>query len=101
MPVRVAAWVVVMKSSCSANVIECSMIERLTANTPSVTLSSAQLFLVYTGRVAETRWLSAEEQQTWRTFMCACHAFFSAVDGQLQRDSGMPLTYYEILVRLS
>src|SRR6516162_5670663 len=48
-----------------------------------------------------TRWLSAEEQETWRSFLCACNAFFSAVDGQLQHDSGMPHTYYEILVRLS
>ena len=48
-----------------------------------------------------TRWLSASEQETWRAFLCACNAFFSAVDGQLQRDSGMPHTYYEILVRLS
>ena len=51
--------------------------------------------------MAETRWLSAEEQQTWRTFLGACNAFFSTVDGQLQRDSGMPHAYYEILVRLS
>jgi DNA-binding MarR family transcriptional regulator len=51
--------------------------------------------------MAGTRWLSDEEQQTWRSFLCACNAFFSAVDGQLQHDSGMPHTYYEILVRLS
>ena len=49
----------------------------------------------------EPRWLSAEEQETWRSFLCACNAFFAAVDGQLQHDSGMPHTYYEILVRLS
>jgi DNA-binding MarR family transcriptional regulator len=51
--------------------------------------------------MAGTRWLSASEQETWRAFLGACNAFFSAVDGQLQRDSGMPHTYYEILVRLS
>src|SRR5215467_10150328 len=51
--------------------------------------------------MASTRWLSAEEQQTWRSFLCACNAFFSAVDAQLQHDSGMPHTYYEILVQLS
>ena len=67
----------------------------------AVTLSSAQLFLVYTDHMSGTRWLSASEQETWRAFLCACNAFFSAVDGQLQRDSGMPHTYYEILVRLS
>src|SRR5262252_762037 len=48
-----------------------------------------------------TRWLSAEEQETWRAFVGTCHAFFADIDAQLQRDSGMPLAYYEILVRLS
>jgi len=48
-----------------------------------------------------TRWLSADEQTTWRTFVGTCHAFFAAVDAQLQRDTGIPLAYYEILVRLS
>ena len=51
--------------------------------------------------MAGPRWLSAEEQETWRAFLCACNAFFSAVDTQLQHDSGMPHTYYEILVQLS
>jgi DNA-binding MarR family transcriptional regulator len=68
---------------------------------PSTTLSSVQLFLVYTDPMTGTRWLSAEEQETWRAFLCACNAFFSAVDAQLQHDSGMPHTYYEIMVRLS
>ncbi|HEY1343659.1 MAG TPA: MarR family transcriptional regulator [Streptosporangiaceae bacterium] len=48
-----------------------------------------------------TRWLSEEEQQTWRAFLGTCHAFFAAIDAQLQRDTGIPLAYYEILVRLS
>ena len=48
-----------------------------------------------------TRWLSAEEQETWRAFVGTCHAFFAAIDMQLQRDTGIPLAYYEILVRLS
>jgi DNA-binding MarR family transcriptional regulator len=48
-----------------------------------------------------TRWLSAEEQVAWRAFVGACHSFFAAVDAELQRDAGMPLAYYEILVRLS
>jgi DNA-binding MarR family transcriptional regulator len=47
------------------------------------------------------RWLSAAEQETWRSFVGGCRAFFAAVDAQLQRDAGMPLAYYEILVRLS
>jgi DNA-binding MarR family transcriptional regulator len=49
----------------------------------------------------ETRWLSEQEQQAWRSFLAACQAVFGAVDAQLQRDAGMPLAYYEILVRLS
>jgi DNA-binding MarR family transcriptional regulator len=48
-----------------------------------------------------TRWLSADEQVTWRAFVGTCHAFFAAIDAQLQRDTGIPLAYYEILVRLS
>src|SRR5499427_11096304 len=33
--------------------------------------------------------------------MAGCRALFTAVDAQLQRDAGMPLAYYEILVQLS
>jgi DNA-binding MarR family transcriptional regulator len=49
----------------------------------------------------ETRWLSADEQQTWRAFLTACQTLFGAIDAQLQHDSGLPHGYYEILVRLS
>jgi DNA-binding MarR family transcriptional regulator len=49
----------------------------------------------------ETRWLTADEQLAWRTFLIACHTLFSAVDAQLLRDSDIPHGYYEILVRLS
>ena len=48
-----------------------------------------------------TRWLSADEQSTWRNFLTASQWLFASVDGQLQRDAGIPLAYYEILVRLS
>jgi DNA-binding MarR family transcriptional regulator len=48
-----------------------------------------------------TRWLSAEEQEIWRAFVGTCHTFFASIDAQLQRDTGIPLAYYEILVRLS
>jgi DNA-binding MarR family transcriptional regulator len=47
------------------------------------------------------RWLSAGEQHTWRDAIEAWQWLLAAVDAQLQRDSGMPLAYYEILVRLS
>lgn len=47
------------------------------------------------------RWLTADEQRTWRSFLTACQSLFGAIDAQLLRDSGMPHGYYEILVHLS
>jgi DNA-binding MarR family transcriptional regulator len=47
------------------------------------------------------RWLTSEEQRAWRSFLTATQTLFSAVEGQLQRDSAIPHGYYEILVRLS
>jgi DNA-binding MarR family transcriptional regulator len=48
-----------------------------------------------------TRWLSTEEQVTWRTFLHATRRLFEELDRELQRDAAMPHAYYEILVRLS
>jgi DNA-binding MarR family transcriptional regulator len=48
-----------------------------------------------------TRWLSEQEQRTWRLFLQACESVFAAADAQLIRDSGLPHGYYEILVHLS
>lgn len=48
-----------------------------------------------------TRWLSADEQRAWRAYLDANILLQDALDRQLQADSGMPLGYYEILVRLS
>jgi len=48
-----------------------------------------------------TRWLDEEEQQTWRAFLGAHRLVFDQLDRELQRDSGIPHAYYEILVRLS
>ena len=48
-----------------------------------------------------TRWLTEDEQQTWRAFLGATRLVFDQLDRELQRDSGIPHTYYEILVRLS
>lgn len=47
------------------------------------------------------RWLTAEEQDIWRVYMTASTEFTAHVDRQLRRQSGMPMAYYEILVRLS
>jgi DNA-binding MarR family transcriptional regulator len=47
------------------------------------------------------RWLGPDEQITWREALQSWQWLLAAVDAQLQRDAGMPLAYYEILVRLS
>jgi DNA-binding MarR family transcriptional regulator len=51
--------------------------------------------------VPKTRWLTAAEQRAWRAYLEATMLLFDALDRQLQRDAGIPHTYYEILVRLS
>ncbi|HEY3905941.1 MAG TPA: MarR family winged helix-turn-helix transcriptional regulator [Streptosporangiaceae bacterium] len=48
-----------------------------------------------------TRWLTDEEQRTWRLFLTACQSVFGTIEAQLLRDSGLPHGYYEILVHLS
>jgi len=48
-----------------------------------------------------TRWLDGEEQRTWRAFLAASTLLFDQLDRELQRNSGIPHAYYEILVRLS
>jgi DNA-binding MarR family transcriptional regulator len=51
--------------------------------------------------VIMTRWLSADEQRTWRAFLGATRGLLDTLDRELQRDADMPHGYYEILVRLS
>src|SRR5215467_11018605 len=50
---------------------------------------------------SRARWLSAEEQHAWRTFLTAMQTMLSTVEAQLLRDSGIPHGYYEIRVNLS
>jgi DNA-binding MarR family transcriptional regulator len=45
--------------------------------------------------------LDAGEQQAWRAFIEASRLLLDQLDRELQRDSGIPHAYYEILVRLS
>jgi DNA-binding MarR family transcriptional regulator len=52
-------------------------------------------------RVTPTRWLDEEEQRAWRAYLTSSRLLFSQLDRELQRDSGIPHTYYDILVRLS
>ena len=51
--------------------------------------------------MAESPWLSHEEQRAWRAFLLATRRVFDELDRQLQRDAGIPHAYYEVLVRLS
>ncbi|MFC0629179.1 MarR family winged helix-turn-helix transcriptional regulator [Kribbella deserti] len=51
--------------------------------------------------MAEPRWLDENEQRAWRAFIAAQRVINGKIEQQLQRDSGMPHTYFEILVRLS
>ena len=51
--------------------------------------------------MGETRWLTDEEQCTWRAFLAATRRVFEELDRELQRDAGMPHAYYIILVALS
>jgi DNA-binding MarR family transcriptional regulator len=45
--------------------------------------------------------LDAHEQRVWRSFLAATRLLLEQLDRELQRDSGMPVTYYTILVALS
>ena len=49
---------------------------------------------------AQPRWLTDEEQRTWRAFMHATTLLEDHLDRQLQRDAGMPHIYYGLLVQL-
>jgi DNA-binding MarR family transcriptional regulator len=51
--------------------------------------------------MTDTRWLDADEQETWRAFVWTSRLLNEALDRQLQRDSGMPHAYYMILAMLS
>jgi DNA-binding MarR family transcriptional regulator len=51
--------------------------------------------------VIDTRWLDENEQRAWRAFLASSHLLFDGLERQLQRDAGLPHTYYEILVQLS
>ncbi len=49
----------------------------------------------------QVRWLSDEEQKTWRAFLGATRLIFDELDRELQREAGMPHGYYVVLVALS
>lgn len=51
--------------------------------------------------MGDARWLSAAEQHAWRDYMAATRMVESELERQMQRDSDMPMTYYEIMMSLS
>ncbi|MFC4947405.1 MarR family winged helix-turn-helix transcriptional regulator [Pseudonocardia sp. GCM10023141] len=50
---------------------------------------------------ANNRWLSSGELDAWLAYVAASTLLEAALDRQLQRDSGMPHAYYQILAMLS
>lgn len=42
-----------------------------------------------------------EEQRTWRSYIDATRLLWERLEAQLQRDAGMPSSYYQVLVHLS
>jgi len=48
-----------------------------------------------------TRWLTKEQQRSWRAYIEAIRLLQDSLDAQLQTEADMPHAYYEILVRLS
>ena len=51
--------------------------------------------------MTEPRWLSDRENRVWRSYLAATRLLNQQLERELQRDSGLPLGYYELLVRLS
>jgi DNA-binding MarR family transcriptional regulator len=51
--------------------------------------------------MTEPRWLSAAEQLAWRSFVDGFRGLIDVLDRQLQADSNLPHTYFEILIPLS
>ncbi len=51
--------------------------------------------------MATARWLTEDEQQTWRAFVRMTHTVMGSLDRQLQRDARLPHGYYVLLVKLS
>jgi DNA-binding MarR family transcriptional regulator len=51
--------------------------------------------------MTQPRWLTPEEQTSWRRFIDGTRALVDALDRQLQVDSSIPHAYYEVLVPLS
>jgi DNA-binding MarR family transcriptional regulator len=51
--------------------------------------------------MAQPRWLDDEEQKAWRAYIEASRLVIEQLEHDLQASSGLPVTYYEVLVQLS
>lgn len=51
--------------------------------------------------VNETRWLDPAEQRAWRALVGTTVRLVAVLDDELQRDIGLPMAEYEVLVILS
>ena len=49
----------------------------------------------------EPRWLDEDQQRVWRAFLLGTTLLFDRLDDDLQRNHGVSMVEYEILVRLS
>ncbi len=57
--------------------------------------------LPYDGRVTDDGWLTDDQLDTWLSYVAASSLLEAQLDRQLQRDSGLPHAYYQILAMLS
>ncbi|WP_372594411.1 MarR family winged helix-turn-helix transcriptional regulator [Actinotalea sp.] len=53
------------------------------------------------GTAGEVRWLTAEQQASWRAYLLGVARLTEALSRELDDDAGLSLSEYEILVRLS
>jgi DNA-binding MarR family transcriptional regulator len=53
------------------------------------------------GATTAPRWLNESERRTWIAFLYSHSLLLEQVEQDLQRDVGMPLAYYQLLVVLS
>ena len=51
--------------------------------------------------MGDVRWLSADQQCTWRAFLQATQLLRDQLDHELQREADLPMAYYQILAMLS
>jgi len=51
--------------------------------------------------VSEPAWLTDDELDTWLCFLSASQRLYDALDQQLQRDAGIPHSWYAMLALLS